>query len=53
MNAERAVRQGPLRPIQPNQRDQNLAEAEAMVDSETRYEPVSDDLPPPDDDAPS
>jgi hypothetical protein len=49
MNAERAVRQGPLRPTQPNQRNQDLAEADAMVESQTRY--VSDpDAPPPSDD---
>ena len=31
---------------------QDLAEAEAMVESETRYEPVLDDSPPPSDDDP-
>ena len=29
---------------------QDLAEAEAMVESKTRYEPVLDDPPPPDED---
>jgi hypothetical protein len=36
--------------IQPNQRDQDLAEADAMVESKSRYVPVLDDPPPPDDD---
>ena len=43
MNVERAVGQGPLRPIPPNQRDQDLAEA--LVESKTRYVPDPDDTP--------
>jgi hypothetical protein len=36
----------------PNQRGQVLAEAEAMVESQTRYEPDPDAPPPSDDDPP-
>ena len=35
----------------PNQRDRDLAEADAMVESETRHEPDTD-ASPPDEDAP-